>query len=62
VQEEVVKSPDWIQELYLKEMVYKSTKGEKTHEKYGTNATKTAPTNERDRKLSGKVQPQKSNN
>ena len=62
MREEAVKSPDWIQELYLKEMVYKSTKGEKTHEKYGTDATKIAQTTERDRKFSGTVQPQKSNN
>ena len=54
-----MKLPDWIQELYLKEMVYKSTKGEKTHEKHGRDASEIKTGNGRDRKLSGKMQPQK---
>ena len=36
-----MKSPDWIQELYLKELVYKSINGEKTHDKDRPDAQKT---------------------
>jgi len=59
VQEEVVKLPDWIQELYLKEMVYKGTEGEKTHDKHGRNVEETKADNGRDKKLPKKLQSQK---
>ena len=61
MREEVVKSPDWIQELYLKEMVHKkSTKGEKTHDKHGKDESKIEADSRRNKELPGKLQPQKS--
>tara|TARA_B100000287_G_scaffold342597_1_gene329337 strand:- start:22 stop:195 length:174 start_codon:yes stop_codon:yes gene_type:complete len=57
-----VKLPDWIQELYLKEMVYKSIKGEKTHDKHGTNAKETKETTEGNRRFPDELQARKSTN
>ena len=57
-----MKSPDWIQELYLKETMYKSIKSEKTHDKNRRVAPKTEGFNKTDNNLSRQVQPQASNN
>ena len=62
MREEVVKSPDWIQELYLKEMVYKSIKGEKTHGKYGPNAQEAEKNQRRNSEISEKLQTRTSTN
>tara|TARA_Y100000593_G_C4097414_1_gene231504 strand:+ start:182 stop:364 length:183 start_codon:yes stop_codon:yes gene_type:complete len=51
-----VKSPDWIQELYLKELVHKGINGEKTHDKDRPNAKKTERTREGNRELSRQLQ------
>tara|TARA_R110001592_G_scaffold46010_2_gene146748 strand:- start:1005 stop:1181 length:177 start_codon:yes stop_codon:yes gene_type:complete len=58
-----VKLPkDWIQELYLKEIMHKSIKGEKTHGKYRQNAKQTEKNTERNRGISGQMQPPASTN
>ncbi len=60
MREEAVKSPDWIQELYLKEMVHKkSIKGEKTHDRHGKNASKIKADSERNSEISRRLQSQK---
>jgi len=57
-----VKSPDWIQELYLKEIMHKSIKSEKTHDENRRVAPKTKRSNKTDNDLSRQVQPQASDN
>ena len=54
-----MKLPDWIQELYLKETIYNSIKGEKTHDKHGKAASEAKQDSERNRKISEQLQPQK---
>jgi hypothetical protein len=55
-----VKLPDWIQELYLKEMMHKSIKGEKTHDKHRPNAEKIKETTEGNRRFPDKLLTRKS--
>ncbi len=55
-----MKSPDWIQELYLKEIMHKSIKGEKTHDENRRVAQKTEGSDKRNDNFSRKVQPQAS--
>ncbi len=57
-----MKSPDWIQELYLKEIMHKSIKSEKTHDENRRVAPKTKRSNKTDNDLSRQVQPQASDN
>jgi len=57
VQEEVVKSPDWIQELYLKELMYKSINNEKAHETDRTVEQGTKGTSTKNRRFPGQLQP-----
>ena len=55
-----MKSPDWIQELYLKELVYnKHTNGEKTHDKDRPNAEKIKGTPKGNRGIPNQMQTRK---
>ena len=51
-----MKLPDWIQELYLKELVHKGINGEKTHDKDRPNAKKTKGTPKRNRGIPNQMQ------
>ena len=61
MREEVVKSPDWIHELYINELVIKKTK-EKTHAKYRRLNSKTQTIKSRDKGIPGILQPPKKTN
>jgi hypothetical protein len=61
VLEEVVKYPDWIHELYINELVIKKTK-EKTHAKYRKLKSKTQTIKDRDKSISGILQPPQTTN
>jgi len=51
VQEEVVKSADWIEELYFKELIHKNIKEERTHDKDRTIKQKNKGTPTRNRRV-----------
>jgi hypothetical protein len=55
-----VKLPDWIQELYLKELMHKSINGEKTHGKDRSNEQEIKGAPKRNRGIPKQMHPRTS--